>query len=295
MTTTTTNSSAISRLFSSSVYRQLAEKGRSPLFARLLNDSGLLNSSTTFGNVSGVFDAAFACLRKSGQRDEYVYRAALTHNILLGRHSLKTASLLTEFRAGACKADLAILNGTSTVYEIKSERDSLSRLENQLLNYRKVFAQVYVIAAEPFVPQIISSTPREIGVMSLTRWNRITTVRQAASRPECVCPITIFDSLRTTEARDILQRLGTEIPETPNTKLHAVMRELFAAQDPIAVHHEMVQVLKRTRTLAPFSGLIDQLPTSLQPVALSIRCRRDDYQRLITAVQTPLEQAMDWA
>ena len=112
-------------------------------------------------------------LRKAGQRDEYVYRAALTHNILLGRHSLNTASLLTEFRAGSCKADLAILNGTATVYEVKSERDSLTRLENQLLNYRKVFAKVYVIVAEQFLQQVIDKTTADIGIMSLATMPRI--------------------------------------------------------------------------------------------------------------------------
>lgn len=295
MTLTATNFSALSRLFSSSVFRQLAEKGRSPLFARLLRDTGLLNQNVAFDTVSSAFDAAFAVLRKSGRRDEYVYRAALTHNILLGRHSLNTASLLTEFRAGSCKADLAILNGTATVYEIKSERDSLSRLENQLLNYRKVFATVYVVVAEPFVPQVIDSTSADIGVMSLVRWDRIKTVREAADRPEGVCPSTIFESLRLTEAGEILRKLGVEVPDVPNTKLHAAMRERFAAQDPAAVHREMVQTLKRTRNLAPLGALVDQLPVSLQPAALAIQVRRSDHGRLIAAVRTPIDQAMDWA
>lgn len=295
MTLTATNFSALSRLFSSSVFRQLAEKGRSPLFARLLRDTGLLNQNVAFDTVSSAFDAAFAVLRKSGRRDEYVYRAALTHNILLGRHSLNTASLLTEFRAGSCKADLAILNGTATVYEIKSERDSLSRLENQLLNYRKVFAAVYVVVAEPFVPQVIDSTSADIGVMSLVRWDRIKTVREAADRPEGVCPSTIFESLRLTEASEILRKLGVEVPDVPNTKLHAAMHERFAAQDPAAVHHEMVRTLKRTRNLAPLGALVDQLPVSLRPAALAVQVRRSDHGRLIAAVRTPIDQAMDWA
>ncbi|MEI9986083.1 MAG: sce7726 family protein [Aliidongia sp.] len=55
---------------------------------------------------------------------------SVTQKILMGKHSLRTASMLNEFRAGSCKADLVILNGTATVYEIKSERDSLTRLAN---------------------------------------------------------------------------------------------------------------------------------------------------------------------
>lgn len=295
MIPTATNLSALSRLFSSSVYRQLAEKGRSPLFSRLLRETGLLSQKLACGTVSEAFESAFAILRKSGCRDEYVYRAALTHNILLGRHSLNTACMLTEFRAGSCKVDLAILNGTSTAYEIKSERDSLSRLDNQLLNYRKVFSRVYVVVAEPFVQQVIDSTTVDTGVMSLTRWNRIKTVREAVDRPDHICPATIFESLRLTEAREILRKLDVELPTVPNTKLHAAMRALFATQDPATIHHEMIQALRRTRSLAPLSALIELLPASLQSAALSIQVRSSDHERLLVAVRTPIDQAKNWA
>ncbi|MGV0129959.1 sce7726 family protein [Burkholderia gladioli] len=288
--------SALSRLFSSSVFREMAKKGRSPLFAQLFAETGIAEGASTVAEtVSSAFDTAFVALRQVGIRDEYVYRAALTHNILLGRHSLKTASMLTEFRAGSCKADLAILNGTGTVYEIKSERDSLSRLSNQVENYRKVFAKVYVIAGEAHVQGVVDSTPSEVGVLSLVRWDRISTVREAVERPDLVCPITIFESLRVAEARTILKNLHVPVPDVPNTMLWGAMRECFATLPPADVHHQMVCTLKKTRNLASLSDLVDQLPVSLQPAALAIQVRRTDHDRLIEAVRTPLKVAMTWA
>jgi hypothetical protein len=62
-------------------------------------------------------------LKRSGLRDKYVYKAALTQRVLMGKHSLRTACMLSEFRVGDRKADITILNGTTTVYEIKSDRD----------------------------------------------------------------------------------------------------------------------------------------------------------------------------
>lgn len=294
MSLTATNLSALSRLFSSSVYRQLAEKGRSPLFARLFRDAGLNNRLSTIETVADAFDAAFATLRRSGHRDEYVYRAALTHNFLLGRHSLNTASLLTEFRAGASKADLVILNGTSSAYEIKSERDSLARLNGQLINYRKVFAKVFVIAAHPFVQQIIDSTSEDIGVMSLSRWNRITTVREAAERPDLVCPNTILDSIRTAEALQILRNLNVSVPEVPNTQIRGALRELFSEQSPTLIHGEMVRTLKKSRNATPLQTALDQMPLSLQPVALSVQVKQGDLERLVETISTPINQAIKW-
>lgn len=294
MTLTSSQLFALSRLFSSSVFRELAMKGRSSLFTRLLREAGIAKQKSN-ETVGSAFDQAFAMLRRSGRRDEYVYRAALTQNILLGRHSLKTASMLTEFRTGSCKADLAILNGTASVYEIKSERDSLARLSNQLANYRKFFAKVYVIAAAPYIQEIISNTSTEVGVLSLVRWDRIHTVREAASRPDLVCPVTIFDSLRLSEAHLILESLGVQVPDLPNTLLYSATRELFARLDPTETHLQMVQTLKRTRNLAPLKALVDQLPESLQPAALSIQVPRADHERLVNAVRAPLDEAMAWS
>ena len=122
--------------------------------------------------------------------------------------------------------------------------------------------------------------------MSLTRWDRIHTVREAVSRPDLVCPETIFSSLRQHEARLILEALDVPIPKMPNTMMHSAMRKCFASLEPTTVHDHMVQTLKRTRNLSPISCLIDQLPTSLQPRGPLFPCqafrpsaphRRDPY------------------
>jgi hypothetical protein len=287
--------SAISRLFSPGVFRELAKYGRSGLFARLAHRASLPKGTREKVTVGDAFDAAFAVLRQSGIRNEYVYRAALTHNVLLGTHSLKTASMLTEFRVGPCKADLAILNGTGTVYEIKSDRDSLARLDNQIANYRKVFAKIYVIGGNAHVEEIIDRTPSDVGVMALVRWDRIQTVREAADRPDLVCPVTICQSLRTAEAHALLRSLQIAVPAVPNTLMHAALRDCFARLDPAHVHQEMVKTLKKSRNLAPLSDLVDRLPVSLQPAALSIQIRRADHVRLLNAIETPLNIAMGWA
>ena len=128
----------LSRFFSSSVLQEMARYGESPILARLIRESRLLDFSLEIENIGDLFESAFSFLKKKQFRYEYIYKAALTHNILMGRHKRK-ASLLTEFRIGKCKADIVILNGTGTVYEIKTDRDSLTRLTNQIESYMKVF------------------------------------------------------------------------------------------------------------------------------------------------------------
>ncbi len=211
--------SAMTRLFSTGVFREMASKGRSALFTRLFGMTEIGQRCSADATVGDAFDSAFDVLKIAGLRDEYVYRAALTKKVLLGKHSLNTACMLNEFRAGACKADLAILNGTATVYEIKSERDSLARLANQMVNYQKVFASVNVIASESHVSGVLAMVPDHVGVLSLTRRYTIETIRDSVIAPERTCSTTIFESVRTAEARKMLKLLGQDVPDLPNTRL----------------------------------------------------------------------------
>lgn len=286
---------AISRLFSSSVVQEMAKRGRSPLFARLASQSRLYRFLSPSAYVSELFDAAFALLKREGYRHEYIYKAALTHKILLNTHSLQTASMMNEFRVGECKADVVILNGTATVYEIKSERDSLSRLERQVTAYATVFANVIVIASENHVRAVAKTVPDFVGILCLNRRHHISPIRNAIDQPERTSPSAIFDSIRTAEARMILSSLGVAIPAVPNTAMHSALRKEFMKLAPIQAHAEMVRVLKRTRNLLSLSTLVERLPLSLQTAALSIPLRKADHERLVTAVNSSLQDAMGWS
>ncbi len=295
MENNTTQLAALTRLFSAAVFREMAKKGRSALFRRLAAEADLSNRCGAKATVGEAFDSAFNILNVVGRRDEYIYRAAIIRKILIGRHSLRTASMLNEFRAGSCKADLVILNGTATVYEIKSERDSLARLANQVENYKRVFAKVNVIACDAHVDGILDTVPDDVGVMCLSKRYKITTVREAVDCPERICPLTVFESLRASEALAILKALGISAPQVPNTQRHASLRELFADLDPKSLHFEMVRTLKQTRDLAPLGDLVRDMPTSLQAAALSIPVGRTYHSRLVAAVGTPMSAAMAWS
>jgi hypothetical protein len=273
----------------------MAKKGRSPLFRRLLDQTGIATRCAKDATVGVAFDSAFSVLKVAGQRNEYVYRAAITKNILLGKHSLRTASMLNEFRAGSCKADLVVLNGTASAYEIKSERDSLARLSNQVANYKRVFASVNVIVSEIHVESVRQVVPDDVGIMCLSRGQHVSVEREAIDRPECICQVTVFESLRSAEAAAVLKALGVAVPAVPNTQRHSIMRELFAELEPAALHQAMVRTLKRTRSLAPLSDLVGQLPASLHAAALSVPVRRSDHARLAQAVATPLDATRAWA
>lgn len=285
---------ALGRLFSSSAFRELGRRGNSPIVARLAKQTGLAQELGANHKVKDLFDLAFSILRRSEFRDEYVYRNALTQKVLLGRHSLRTAAMLSEFRVGSNKADVVILNGSSTVYEIKSERDGLRRLQSQLSAYRDVFAAVNVFCAECHVDIVRELSDIDVGVLVLNRNFSIREVRRCLSQPSRVKSSALFECLQQNEAIAILRTLGIDIPALPNTLMHAALKEIFAKIDGAKVHAAAVTTLRRTRSLQYLSSMLNDLPESLRGVALSIRISSLEQDRIINALKTPIAEALAW-
>jgi hypothetical protein len=284
---------ATTRLFSPAVFHEMARKGRSPIFARLINEIGTEKFECTT-KVSDVFNARFKSIDVPGYRDEYVYKSAITKNILLGRHSLNTASMLTEVRVDGNKADIVVLNGTSTVYEIKSERDSLVRLPQQLESYRRAFASVNVITSEVHAKRVIEIAPADTGVLILNRRGSISEIRKAQSNAERIDPVTLFGVLRINEAIDALEQIGVFVPKVANTQRFSVVRNLFLSQEPSAIHSACLAVLRRSRTQSGLKEFLSKLPFSLQAAGISISIKKGDQSRLLQAIDTPFIEAKNW-
>lgn len=286
--------SALSRLFSAAVLRDFGKHARSPLFSRLLDHTRLALDVPSEATVGTAFDKAFKLLSKSRFRDDYVYRAAITEKILLGRHSINTATLLNEVRAGSSKADVVVLNGTATAYEIKSDIDSLARLKSQIANYRHVFARVNVVASKSHLSAVLNSTPEDVGVITLSERFSFQTARVAQNCPERIKPTMILEMLRIDEATAILTHLGREVPAVPNTQIRSELVDMFAELDPTAVHEEMVRVLRASRSQANLAKFINSIPVSIRAASLAVKPNPKSRSRIQEAVDTPLDVALAW-
>jgi pseudouridine-5'-phosphate glycosidase len=67
-------------------------------------------------------------------------------------------------RCGAVRADLAVVNGRLKGYEIKSERDTLTRLARQCEVYSKVFDTVTIVVAERHLHGAVDVVPEWWGI-----------------------------------------------------------------------------------------------------------------------------------
>lgn len=261
---------------------------------QLAQESGLLSATNKQESVGQLFQSAFDVIKKIQYRTEYTYKAAITQKILLGTHSLNTASMLSEFRIHDRKADLIILNGTGTVYEIKSERDSLSRLNDQIDRYRTVFSNVCVVAGDNHVSQVEKLVPDTVGIMRLSKRYTLQVVRKATEDHSRLDALAIFNALSTREAQLVLDDLGIEYPNVPNTIRRQEFAKIFSCIPPVELYKFSLITLRKVRNLSKIKCLIDEIPESLHNAVLTSDLRKRDYERFLGSISTPLEEAFRW-
>ena len=206
-------------------------------------NSGFVKKIDRSMNLGCFFDLVYDLLFKF-YRNEYIYKNVITNKILLGI-ILKTSNMLTEFRVGNNKADVVILNGTSTVYEIKSEFDTFNRLQNQLNAYLETFDYINVITSHSQAKRLVSILPEKIGILVLTDKNKISIIREALSNKENFNPARLFDSFRKPEYTAIINEYYGVIPDVPNTMIFDECKRPYCKIPSTIAHDLSFKILKK--------------------------------------------------
>lgn len=251
--------------FSPVVLRRLARKEPASTDARIGVIASLLANHPT-GTLGEAFDAAHRILARS-YRSEYVFKNELISRIIFGRHSPRTASALVEQHMGSSCADVLVLNGTSTVYEIKTDLDDFSRLSGQLESYSTRAEYVFVASSMTRADALAARVPENVGVIGLHTNGRLTVAREAISNLDRIDVSHLFGMLRVAELEAILGRTHRYVPEPHQSRAWYAMRDLFHELSPTVAHAETLHEL-RARGQAANTLLTDRrLPRSLRALA----------------------------
>lgn len=266
----------IAKLFTSNSLRAIASGDVSPL-EKIINNKNLKSNVNTT-SIDDIYSSAFEFLSRN-YRNEYVYKNLIARKILRSKHSLQSSVLLSEFRVGQNKADLVLLNGCSTCYEIKTEYDSLNRLEDQLQSYIQLFEKVYVVCPSSLQVDVEAIIPHSVGIIVLTDNNTLRTIKDAISN-------NIFDislmmkSLRKEEYLDIAENIyGLKI-DVPNTQVFDLCFKILNKSDRAVVNNLFLKTLKKYRKNN--IEAINTLPSPLTNALISFKFNKNDIKNLIS-------------
>ena len=282
---------ALGRVFSPIVLDSLAQKGYSPYLSEVCINSGLLERVDPATTLGEFFDWVYNLLFKN-YRNEYIYKNVIANKILLGKHSLNTSQMLTEFRVGRSKADVVLLNGASTVYEIKSQYDSFARLEKQMRAYFEIFDYINVITSSSQVKKLDSILPNKAGILVLTNRNTISTIREPKSNKENINPDILFDSLRKAEYMRIIKEYYGTVPDVPNTQIYRECKKLFCEIQLVYAHNLTIKILKERTNSKRLKNFIDKAPSSISAYAMSICNEKNKMQKLLNRFDNNLNSLL---
>src|SRR4051794_28800137 len=98
--------------------------------------------------------------------NDAVIRENLHRKVLGDYHACPHTLVLNELglRHGEFRADIAVINGSLTGYEIKSDRDSLVRLVDQVKAYDSVFDHASVVVGCRHARSVASLLPPHWGI-----------------------------------------------------------------------------------------------------------------------------------
>jgi hypothetical protein len=155
---------------------------------------------------------------------------------------------------GEVRADVAVIGPDQLIgYEIKSDFDSLVRLENQIAYYSMVFDRCYLICGNRYVEKALKMLPGHWGLFTLTalRVQRVSgqsgddyklsfrRVREAADNPDADRAV-VCRMLRKAEVREEIQLRGLGLGH--GSKTTAQLQDLLSAS---VTHEEMRRIIAR--------------------------------------------------
>lgn len=276
----------LAAMFSSAVLKDLAHARPGRHVRRIAGAAPLLVDHPA-ATVADAFEEAHATLLRE-RRSEYVFKNALVSKIVFGYHRPSTASALLELPMGDSCADVVIMNGTSTVYEIKTDLDQFSRLSTQLRDYRTRAEHVYVVVSDSRAISAERYLPDGVGLIALTNRGRLRALRPAVSNMPRLDTSHLFNLLRRSEALRILERQMGYTPDVAPVDLWGRTRQLFLELDTSTAHGETVLELRERGRTAAALATSDHFPASLRALAYSCELSRTGRARVQERLNRPL-------
>ena len=242
--------------------------------------------------VSAAFDRLYAYLRRH-YRTEYVYKNAIATKLVLGRHTLARSVLLREVIVDRSVADVVLINGTSTAYEIKTELDSYARLPSQLKSYHKAFDQICIVTHPDMAGAVLRTVDNTVGVLTLSSRYTLQTIRKPVSNMASVEPAVVFDLLRKDEYISIIKDAFGLVPDVGNTLIYAACKELFVTLSPTRAHRYMTLALRARRASPRQRTFVDSAPHSLKLLAVTTRFSQAEKSAIAATLQTPVSELLN--
>lgn len=218
-------------------------------------------------------------------RCEYVYKNEVINKLLLKQFAGTKTIVFNEFRVIDSIVDLAMFNGVSKAFEIKTEYDSKKRLAHQLDVYSKLFQECYIVIPKELYEHYTTGISDAIGiiVMCIDNGQIILSTERKATKNNMVDPDILIKSVRCKEYKNIIKAYFGSLPEVSCYDMfdacNALMRQI-----PCDVLHSLflTEIKKRVNN----TNLLHHIPAEIRQMCLSLNLDKQQSEALINKLNT---------
>lgn len=277
-------SAVLNTLFSRSMLRSCIanEPCKNYLYAAntFLSDAGT--------KTNGVAIRELYELLLKTHRNEYVYKNTLLNRIVIGRHSPRTSTAFTETPIGDSIADFLIINGKATVYEIKTDLDSLTRLDSQLMDYYRAFDHACVVCGERHLASLMkryANTP--VGIIVMTNRQHLSVKKEPQAYVEALNHEPLFKQLRKKEYASVLAGCGMTAPASSSFYYYRNCLSAFKQVSLADAYPSVLSTLKK-RGRDVDADALKVVPPELRSLGYFMRIGASQSRRLASFLRAPV-------
>ena len=222
---------------------------------------------------------------ESKYQNEYILKNTFLNKWLIKEVGHENSQVFSEFRVGNAIVDLAMFNGTSKAFEIKTEMDSPKRLNFQLENYRKAFNEIYLILPYSKVEQY-KDYDKEIGIITFSPDSvEKFQIHRKSIANEIVDKDTIMKILHTHEYKSMVLEHYEFLPSMTSFNQFDVCRELLFDIPVSELNSYFIKLMKARQQV---NALSKRNYRELNQMSLAMKFSPDERKNLIARLKSPI-------
>lgn len=213
--------------------------------------------------------------------NEYIYKNEFIRKWLLQEIGLADSIVFNEFRLGKAVADLAMFNGVSRVFEIKTLLDKEARLSNQLEQYSRLFNEIYLVVPEVKSNLYLKRDP-STGIIVYDQVNKSFSLIRRALHNEDIDVDVLMEVVHTHEYIAIVEQYFGVRPQFNDFNKFEICKELIRQIPTDILSKQFVKLMKERKIHNEFSKKEHQF----NQLFLSMNCTADQKRQLLSNLST---------
>lgn len=214
--------------------------------------------------------------------NEYILKNEFLNQWLKDELGNQDSKIFNELRIGKAIADLAMFNGISKVFEIKTVLDKEYRLSSQLLEYKKIFNEVYIIIPKEHLSKYINYD-YSIGVITYETKSKNFELIRKSVRNDYIDIDVLMEILHTKEYLEIIKNNFKDTPKMNAFNQFKICKNLISNIPNDKLNKIFIHTIKNRKINNSF---YNKANSEFNQISLFLNLKDNERKELIKKLKT---------